>query len=1233
MKAFVLLSVFLFGITSANAQTVVPVGAGSTNKTIQAAYDAIKAAAVSTPISSAYVLELQSDYDLDGAKLETFPITLNAIDGASATNTITIRPAAGVSKTLTCTTSSSAPITSITTSAAANTTTKFMTSSTQLLKDMKLTGYGINIGSANNTTVSDITDGVVTLATTFSWNASFNGAYSTMIACPATGTIYKATLPTNINSTTLDFPNANIPAGVVAGMIVGGNAIQTGTTIVSVAPSSVANKTRVVISKPLVTGNQTTPTLYCTDAATGIYVTPTGFQLPVSGIDGLTVGMNVAGSLVGVGSKVVKIVGTTDVYTTLSGTFTATTALIFSTPGALNPAIKFDGAKYVTIDGQSGGVGGIKNLTLSNTLTSVNATTVCFVNDASYNTIKYCNVLGSSTSVTSAPATGTIFIGTTTGTTARAGSAPSFTGSGNLYNTVDNCTIADVAGVFPSVGVYMVGTATYTNEGNAITNCNIENFFNPGAFISSGVYNDVNTNTTTITGNKFYQTTTKTYTGAGLHYPIYLNSGGVLTAITNNVIGYNSSNGTGTYTIDGNFAHRFAGIYINNYLGGNATPVAGNTITDINYTSASAGSGAEGVIVGIFQKTGNGIGASTLSTALTPNTISNITLNYSVATTASFGLAGASYSYYSGAHNFSYCNIHDLKAIPSTNTIAGKVMGIYTENSSGGNLKLNTIYNLSCGTPIVSPATTPSNTVAHIVTGIRSGSASTQAVERNSVYGLNAISTGNPVITGITNTVGTYQTTIKNNIVRLGSDVTSDAIINGLTYSMGNVNYNVFNYHNTIYISGIATKAGGPSNITYAMNFGGDNATTSNSNIRNNIFANQRTNSETGGAAKHTAFRFAFTKADVLKVLDYNLYWATPLGRYEGVGGPINYDDLAAWKGTTPNDKFFFTNDVNSIEGDPGFFSSTDLRIALTSTKVDAVGAAAGVTDDFYGSVRADLTPNDIGAVAYASTTTGPTTTIASTAGANTKTSPIPVTIKFSNSVTGFDASKITVTNCTLGTVSGTGSSYSVNVTPSGQGVVTVDVAAGVATDIAGNSNAAGTFSITYDNVAPTVTITSPSATTTNAVIPVTITFTEAVTGFDVTKLTLVNGNPSNFVAEVGGTVYTVDITAGGIGDVTVDIAAGVALDAATNGNTVASQLKVAYGTSGLVNANSNFTVYAANQSIVINASAGQTANIYSLGGQLVKSLTLNSNRVTVPSAAGFYVVKVGTQNTKVLVK
>uniref|UniRef100_UPI0040481521 Ig-like domain-containing protein n=1 Tax=Roseivirga sp. TaxID=1964215 RepID=UPI0040481521 len=118
-------------------------------------------------------------------------------------------------------------------------------------------------------------------------------------------------------------------------------------------------------------------------------------------------------------------------------------------------------------------------------------------------------------------------------------------------------------------------------------------------------------------------------------------------------------------------------------------------------------------------------------------------------------------------------------------------------------------------------------------------------------------------------------------------------------------------------------------------------------------------------------------------------------------------------------------------------------------------------------------------------------------------------------------------------------------------------VAANVAQDAATNGNTAATqYSITADLTVPTVTITSAATSPTKGAFTATFTFSEAVTGFVIGDITVGNGTASNFSA-TSATVYTATITPTTDGAVTVDVAANVAQDAATNGNTAATQYSI----------------------------------------------------------------------------
>ena len=78
---------------------------------------------------------------------------------------------------------------------------------------------------------------------------------------------------------------------------------------------------------------------------------------------------------------------------------------------------------------------------------------------------------------------------------------------------------------------------------------------------------------------------------------------------------------------------------------------------------------------------------------------------------------------------------------------------------------------------------------------------------------------------------------------------------------------------------------------------------------------------------------------------------------------------------------------------------------------------------------------------------------------------PYTATFTFSEAVTGFVVGDISLTNATASAFTGSGTTYTALITPTADGAVTVDVAAGVAQDSAGNGNTAATQATsTYSN-------------------------------------------------------------------------------------------------------------------------------------------------------------------------
>lgn len=239
-----------------------------------------------------------------------------------------------------------------------------------------------------------------------------------------------------------------------------------------------------------------------------------------------------------------------------------------------------------------------------------------------------------------------------------------------------------------------------------------------------------------------------------------------------------------------------------------------------------------------------------------------------------------------------------------------------------------------------------------------------------------------------------------------------------------------------------------------------------------------------------------------------------------------------------------------TVTGFSGSGKSYSFSVTPTNQGVFSVSIAEGVAADVAGNTNTAATT-----LTRNFDSVQPTLTLASTTSASTNTSPIPVAVTFSESVSNFTASDVGVTNGTISGFTGSGANYSFSVTPSAQGVVTVSVAADVATDVAGNGNAAASsLTRTFDSVKPTVSLTSTAPSLTNiASIPVTVTFSEPVTGFTAADVTVLGGTVGTVSGS--GTTYNFTVTASAVGSVVIDLPAGGVTDAAGNTNVAASTL------------------------------------------------------------------------------
>lgn len=244
------------------------------------------------------------------------------------------------------------------------------------------------------------------------------------------------------------------------------------------------------------------------------------------------------------------------------------------------------------------------------------------------------------------------------------------------------------------------------------------------------------------------------------------------------------------------------------------------------------------------------------------------------------------------------------------------------------------------------------------------------------------------------------------------------------------------------------------------------------------------------------------------------------------------------------------------VSGGPATYNVAVSGMTANGTVIASI--PAGVVHDVLGNPNSPSTGGD-NTVTY--DTVAPTVTINQASGQAdpTNASPIEFVAVFSEAVSDFTNSDVTVSGSALATtvqVSGGPTSYNIRISNMAlDGTVIVTIPAGAAHDAAGNGNTASTStdnSVTYDTTAPTVTINQAStqADPTNTLpIYFTVVFSEAVSDFATGDVTL-SGDAGATAATVSGSGTTYTVAVNGMtasGSVIASLAAGVAHDAAGN--------------------------------------------------------------------------------------
>ncbi|CAH0304570.1 hypothetical protein SRABI112_04643 [Pseudomonas mediterranea] len=243
----------------------------------------------------------------------------------------------------------------------------------------------------------------------------------------------------------------------------------------------------------------------------------------------------------------------------------------------------------------------------------------------------------------------------------------------------------------------------------------------------------------------------------------------------------------------------------------------------------------------------------------------------------------------------------------------------------------------------------------------------------------------------------------------------------------------------------------------------------------------------------------------------------------------------------------FSNADLSVANGSLSAVSSSDGGITWTATFTPTVGVSdasnlivldnTGVSDS-----AGNAGTGTSNSANYAVETQVPTATVVVADSSLTVGETSLVTITFSEAVSGFDNSDLSVNNGTLSNVSSSdgGVTWTATFTPSAgisdtSNLISLDTSGVV--NVSGNSGIGLVNSNNYavDTVRPGATIVvGDTSLGIGQTTTVTISFTEAVTGFDLSDLSVANGVLSNLASSDGGLTWTATLTpTAGINDAT----------------------------------------------------------------------------------------------------
>ena len=612
------------------------------------------------------------------------------------------------------------------------------------------------------------------------------------------------------------------------------------------------------------------------------------------------------------------------------------------------PLVDLNGADNVTIDGLNTAGNA---LTLDNTSASATAATVRFIADASSNTIQNTTIKGAATSL------GTVFF-----------SAGSVTG--NLGNVINANTIT-ASTTTPVNAILSSGLSVAVANTASITNNNISDYFSATA-ASSGIQVSSNSTGWTITGNRFFQTANRTATTGATHRAINITTAsGSGYTISNNVIGFANSAGTGSTVYLGAAANRFIGIELT-AANAPASSIQGNTINGFTFSTTSGVTTAPGVFDGISVLAG-GVNIGTTSANTIGASSGTGAINVTTTTSGAFigGITAASTGVVSIQNN-------NIGAINTGGTAAiGYVFnGIQSSGAAGSfTISGNTIGSTTTASS-VAIGLSGTTTAATTFVGITNAATGVISITGNTIQNCSSFGTGASVFTGVSNTGGSGTLSLSTNSIISGRNAgtgLSTGLSNSAAVATANINTNVFRSHAITSATGGITGISNTGAVTAAININNNQLGNASGGLVSFTVASSGTLTGVSNTAGSSAATLTISGNDIQGIA----YSAASSGAHTYVSNSTFTGSTAITSNTFTNLNVNTTGNVTFITNSLTHAASTTHNVNNNAIVTGFNKGGAGGTVFFYdsfGSSPASVTENNTGNNFSNMTFTGATT-------------------------------------------------------------------------------------------------------------------------------------------------------------------------------------------------------------------------------------------------------------------